>query len=568
MTELLRIFDEPAFLVLALVLPLLVALLVARAWRERRRRLGRLGSPEIVARLVPPVVLRTPRSRAVLLALAALCGAVAFAGPRWGTEATVVRGEGIDLVFALDASLSMMAEDERPSRLERMKQEVQRILAASRGDRVGLIAFAGRSYILTPLTVDQGALDLYLDNLDPSVVGQAGSSLSRAIRQGTALLNASQAESDKALVVMSDGEAFEPAEEVREAATLAREAGIALVTVGFGTTGGANIPVREGGSTELKRDDAGNVVTTRHSPELLRAAAEAGGGSYIAADATDKAGSVRRALATLRTEARAAAAGRDRTPRFQLFLIPALLLVLLDTAVSERRVRRRSGGAAASSVPAAAALLLAVLLGGCGYLPFADPALEAYRAGRFAEASQLWGRAVVGGDRAPRTLYNYGTALVAADSFARAVEVLDRASTSPEDELRYRALFNLGLAHLEMGLAAGPDSGGPALDAALDSYREVLLLRSNDLDAKWNYELALREKERSGGGGGGGGGGGESPSPRPEDRPEQPQPRPSGGIGEQQAERLLNSAAREEGDVQSRKQSRNRPEPPPGGKDW
>lgn len=567
MTELLEIFDEPWFLVLAVVLPLLVALLVARAWRQRRRRLGRLGTPEIVRRLVPPMVLRTPRSRAVLLSLSALFGAVAFAGPRWGTEATVVRGEGIDLVFALDASLSMMAEDERPNRLERMKQEVQRILAASRGDRVGLIAFAGRSYILTPLTVDQGALDLYLDNLDPSVVGQAGSSLSRAIRQGTALLAASQAESDKALVVMSDGEAFEPVEEVREAATLAREAGIALVTVGFGTTEGATIPVREGGSTELKRDDAGNIVTTRHSPELLRAAAEAGGGTYIPADATDKAGSVRRALATLRTEARAAAAGRDRTPRFQLFLLPALLLVFLDTIVSERRVRRRRTAAAASSVPAAAALLLVAVLGGCGYMPFGDPALEAYRAGRFAEAAQLWGRAVVGGDREPRTLYNYGTALVAADSFASAIEVLDRASASPEIELRYRALFNLGLAHLETGLAAGPDSGGPALDAALETYKKVLLLRSNDEDAKWNYELALREKERSGGGGGGGGGGGENAA-QPEDRPEQPQPRPSSGIGDQQAERLLNSAAREEGDVQSRKQSRNRPEPPPGGKDW
>ena len=568
MTDLLSVFDEPWFLVLAVVLPIVVALLVVRTWRERRRRLGRLGSPEIVARLVPPATLRTPRSRAVLLALGALCGAVAFAGPRWGTEATVVRGEGIDLVFALDASLSMMAEDERPSRLARMKQEVQRILAASRGDRVGLIAFAGRSYILTPLTVDQGALDLYLDNLDPSVVGQAGSSLSRAIRQGVALLNASQSESDKALVVMSDGEAFEPIEEVQEAARLAREAGIALVTVGFGTTEGTNIPVREGDSVTLKRDDAGNVVTTRHSPELLRAAAEAGGGTFIAADASDKAGSVRRALATLRTQARAAAAGRDRTPRFQLFLIPALILVFLDTVVSERRVRRRRGAAAASSVPAAAALLVVFLVGGCGYLPFADPALESYRAGRYAEAAQLWGRAVVGGDREPRTLYNYGTALVAADSLGRAVEVLDRASTSTEDELRYRALFNLGLAHLKAGLAVGPDSGGPALDAALETYQKVLLLRSNDLDAKWNYELALREKERSGGGGGGGGGGGESPAPQPEPQPDQPQPRPSGGIGERQAERLLNSAAREEGDVQSRKQSRNRPEPPPGGKDW
>jgi Ca-activated chloride channel family protein len=307
---------------------------------------------------------------------------------------------------------------------------------------------------------------------------------------------------------------------------------------------------------------------TRHIPELLRAAAEAAGGTFIEAGATDKAGSVRRALASLRTQARAAAAGQDRTPRFQLFVLPALLLVLVDTLLVERRVRRRHSAAAASTAPAAAAILLLVL-GGCGRPPFGDPALEAYGAQRYAEAAGLWGRAVVAGDREPRTLYNYGTALVAADSLPRAVEVLDRASTARDDELRYRALFNLGLAHLKAGLAAPGDSGLPALDAALETYKKVLLLRSSDLDAKWNYELALREREeRSGGGGGGGGGGGESPSPQPQERPDQPQPRPTGGLGEQQAERLLNSAAREEGDVQARKQSRNRPEPPPGGKDW
>ncbi len=131
-------------------------------------------------------------------------------GPRWGTEQTLERGSGVDMVLALDASLSMLATDARPNRLERMKEEARRLLALSGGDRVGLLAFAGRSYILTPLTVDRGALELFLDNLDPSVVGQAGSSLSRAIRQGTDLLVATQTTSDRALIVMSDGEAFEP----------------------------------------------------------------------------------------------------------------------------------------------------------------------------------------------------------------------------------------------------------------------------------------------------------------------------------------------------------------------
>jgi Ca-activated chloride channel family protein len=148
------------------------------------------------------------------LGFAALLSAVALAGPRWGEETTILRGEGIDIVLALDASLSMLATDERPNRLERLKQEVRRLRAASRGDRFALLAFAGRSYILSPLTVDDGALDLFLDNLDPSIVGQAGSAISRAITQGTDLLQASRSAGDRALVVMSDGEAFEDQQEI------------------------------------------------------------------------------------------------------------------------------------------------------------------------------------------------------------------------------------------------------------------------------------------------------------------------------------------------------------------
>ena len=139
----------------------------------------------------------------------------------------------------------MMAQDERPSRLERMKEEVRRLRAASPGDRMGVLVFAGRSYVLSPLTIDEGALDLFLDNLDPSVVGQAGSSMARTIRQGVDLLTLTNSGADRALVVMSDGEAFEPIEDVQTEAKRAGEQGISVVTVGFGTTTGATIPIKQ-----------------------------------------------------------------------------------------------------------------------------------------------------------------------------------------------------------------------------------------------------------------------------------------------------------------------------------
>jgi Ca-activated chloride channel family protein len=184
--------DWPWFLPVAVILSILFAVLVVVGWRRRRSRLTKFGAADLLKRLVPESAWRRPYARAWRLSLAALFAFIALAGPRWGEEQTLVRGEGVDLVLALDASLSMLAADERPSRLERMKQEVRRFRAQSGGDRIALLAFAGRSYILTPLTVDDGALELFLDNLDPSIVGQAGSSLARTITQGVDLLQATQ----------------------------------------------------------------------------------------------------------------------------------------------------------------------------------------------------------------------------------------------------------------------------------------------------------------------------------------------------------------------------------------
>ena len=554
-------FDYLWLLPLAVVLPIATIWLLRRSDKRRRERLGRLGEPGIVERLLPPNAYQSRRWHVVRLAAAGALIGVGVSGPRWGMETTVVRARGIDLVFSLDASLSMMATDVRPNRLTAMKQEVRRLRAMSRGDRVGLIAFAGRSYVLSPLTIDAGALDLFLDNLDPSVVGQAGSSLAKTIRQGTDLLLLTKSGADRALVIMSDGEAFEPVEDIVAEAKRAGEQGISLVTVGFGTREGSRIPIREGNSTTYKRDDNGEVVITRYHPELLQAAAQAANGTFIDAGATDKATRVRAALASLRRQQRVAAAGETKTPRFQWFLMPAVLLLILDTLLAERKGRRRRAlGAAREAVPIATMLLL--MVAGCARAPGNAAGARAYAAKEYPRAASIFRGMINGGDRTPATLYNYGTSLLAMDSLQGAAEALERAAEARDPELRYRSLFNLGLAHLKHGLALPDQQADQPLDAALAAYKKVLLLRSGDMDAKWNYELALRKKQS--GGGGGGGGGESNPSPSPESQA----PRPSGGLGERQAEQLLGSAAREERDVQAKRQRQTRVEPPPGGKDW
>jgi len=551
------IFDYPYLLALAVVLPALALAVVRHAYRQRRARLERLGNMDVVSRLITP-----PGWRMARLGVAGALVGVAVAGPRWGEERSVVRSRGIDMCLALDASLSMLAQDERPSRLERMKEEVRRLRAASPGDRMCVLVFAGRSYVLSPLTIDQGALDLFLDNLDPSVVGQAGSSLARAIRQGVDLLTLTNSGADRALVVMSDGEAFEPVEDIQAEAKRAGEQGISLVTVGFGTTQGATIPIKTpNGLPTVKKDEYGSTVVTQYHPETLKAAADAAGGTFIPAEATDKAARVKAALATLRTQTRASLGGESKTPRYQWFLFPAFVLLLLDTLLLERRGRRLRRPAAARTAGAAAALAT-LTLNGCIGMTRSQQAVAAYRREQYGQAASLFRDEITAGDKKPETMYNLGTALVAGDSVASAVEALERVTDSRNDELRFRALFNLGLAHLKPGLAAPPGQDGGELDSALAVYKKALMLRPGDLEAKWNYELALRKKQSGGGGGGGGGGGSSNNSPQAQ------APQPQGGLGQQQAEQLLGSAAREERDVQSKKQKQNRVEPPPGGKDW
>jgi Ca-activated chloride channel family protein len=265
-----------------------------------------------------------------------------------------------------------------------------------------------------------------------------------------------------------------------------------------------------------------------------------------------------------------ASAGETKTPRYQWFLFPALLLLVLDTLLAERRGKRKPTAAvttaatpAASAASAASAAMLLFMLVGCASQTGSAAAARAFHAKQYSQAAAMYRKVIDQGDHTGPTLYNYGTSLLAGDSVTPAAEVLERAAESKDPEVRYRSLFNLGLAHLKRGLALPPQQADEPLDAALAAYKKVLLLRSADLDAKWNYELALRKKQQ-GGGGGGGGSGQSNPSPSPQAQA----PKPSGGLGQSQAEQLLGSAAREERDVQAKRQRQSRVEPPPGGKDW
>jgi len=551
------IFDMPWMLLAGVLLPIIVLVLGVARSRGRLQRLARFADAAALRRLMRFDV-SSGSARTVRLVLVALLAGVALAGPRWGLARGPASARGIDMALALDASLSMTAPDERPSRLERMKQEVRRLRAMSHADRVALIAFAGRSYILTPLTGDDGAIELFLDNLDPNVVGQAGSSLSRAIRQGTELLLASDGSADRALVVMSDGEAFESMEDVQAAAAEAGKRGISLITVGFGTAKGSTIPIVDGSVIRNKKDEDGQVVITRYHPEFLQGAATAAGGTFIPADVSDKASRVRAAVRSLRTAKRQVDSREDHVPRFLWLLLPALVILLWDTWLTSRGrpVRRDAASVGVKGVlPLVLCVLLPATMFGCAREP--DPAVR-FEQGDIAGAIAALRSMVKRGDSTTVTRYNLGSALIGVDSLAGASELLEAVRRAADGEVRMRARFNAGLAGLKLGRTPNTPEAEQALAAARSAYRAYLAARPNDGDAKWNYELALRHTPPQGGGGGGGGG----------DQPQSqaPQPRSQSGLDQRQAEALLNSAAREERDVQGRKQRQGRT--PPRGKDW
>jgi Ca-activated chloride channel family protein len=557
-----RIFDVPWLLAALPVVAGLAVLAVLGGFSMRQGRLARFGSPAALARLGPPGATRRPTARAWRLALAGAALAIGIAGPRWGEGTLAVNADGVDIALALDVSLSMLAEDERPNRLERMKQEVRRLRASAPGDRVALLAFAGRSYILAPLTSDDGALELFLEQLDPTIVGQAGSAIAPPLRQGLDLLAATQGTADRALVVMSDGEAFDDREAALLLAAEAQKAGVLLVTVGFGTPGGSTIPLLETGGTDVKRDADGAVVVTRYDESLLRELAQAAGGEFIPAEATDKGTRVRRALSSLETSRRAEEQRLARPLRYQWFVALAVLLLIVDALFADgARLPRRSElrrRLTDTAVATAFMLLWAAPLPAQG--DQLGRAIEHHKAGRLLPAIREYRGVVASGDRRPVVLYDLGTALLSADSLDAAVEALERAAFAGGPELRARALYNLGLAQLKRGLRTDGDARDNSLRNARRAFRTVLLERPGDRDAQWNYELALRAPQQGGGGGGG------PPPQRPSSGPQGQQPQSE--MSRQQAEALLESAAREERETLARRQRGNRVQRVAGERDW
>jgi len=351
-------FGRPELLWLALALPGLVLVALLLYARRRRRAVAALGDPALVRRLGAGELGRFPWARLLLLLPATAALGLAVADPRWGAQSVETHGSAFNVALAEDVSKSMWARDVTPNRLEQERLLSRLLLREQPGDRFGIVVFAGRAYVLTPLTSDHAALELYVDALDPEMVSQGGTSLASAIRQATGLVMAQpRAKGDRAVVLMTDGEALEEEADVLDAAKTAAAAGVTIFAAGLGTVAGAPIPDMDPSSDrELgwKRDPEGNVVVSHLNEPLLQQVAAITRGQYFRMADPGATPALAAALRAMRRAPGAEGRRVEQKEQYPWFVGFALLLLVLDTIVARRGALRAE--AAMESQPVAAGL--------------------------------------------------------------------------------------------------------------------------------------------------------------------------------------------------------------------
>lgn len=277
-------FEHKEYLYLLILLPMLIGTYI---WYHvaRNRAIRNMGNPAVIAMLVPDYSQFRNNLKFLLVLLSIGLIIVALAGPRFGSKLTQVKQEGIDIVIALDVSNSMMAEDIKPNRLERAKQELSRLLDRLENDRIGLIVFAGEAYTQVPITNDYLSAKMFLSSISNDMVSRQGTAIGEAIELAVRSFNTGS-KAGKAIVIISDGENHEGG--INEACRKATDKGIRIYTIGMGHSQGVRIPAPGSAyNRDYRRDNEGNFVITRLNEDMLKEIAERGKGSYYRASSPD-----------------------------------------------------------------------------------------------------------------------------------------------------------------------------------------------------------------------------------------------------------------------------------------
>jgi Ca-activated chloride channel family protein len=313
--------------------------------RLRRKALFRFAGSGLADKLLDNTRVSIQRTKQRLILGALIFIGIALIGPKVGQKLTEVKRKGVDIIIAFDTSISMNAEDVKPNRLMRAKYETGKFINRLRGDRVGLVAFAGISYLQCPLTLDYSAAKLFLDVIDTGVIGTQGTAIADALETSLKAFK-SREKKHKVIMVISDGEDHEG--DIPAVMEKVKEQGAVIYSVGVGTLTGSPIPVKNqsGSEFEFKRDRSGRVVTSALEERTLREIATLSGGIYynLRSDADVFEKLYNEILKMEQKEIRSHEYS-DYQERYQLFLVIGIILLIINLTISEKR-RERAGESA------------------------------------------------------------------------------------------------------------------------------------------------------------------------------------------------------------------------------
>ncbi|WP_338646860.1 VWA domain-containing protein [Flavobacterium sp. KS-LB2] len=326
--------DEKKYLYLLFILPLLVLVFLYNLyWKRKKQR--EFGDLEMVKRLSPESSVFKPVLKLGVLLLALTGLILGLVNPKIGTKMETVKREGIDIVFAVDVSKSMLAEDVAPNRLDKSKQIVSQIINQLGSDRIGIVAYAGSAFPVLPITTDYSVAKMFLQSMNTDMVSSVGTSFNEAIKLSSTYFD--DKKTSKLLIMISDGEDHN--EGAEEAAEEANKLGIKIITIGVGTEKGGSIPLKKNGVVEgFKRDNNNEVVITKLVPESLAAIAKATKGGYVNGNNTKEVLEyVKNALNNIQKTEFEATEMADFQSQFQWFLGFAFVFLFLDIFLLERK---------------------------------------------------------------------------------------------------------------------------------------------------------------------------------------------------------------------------------------
>jgi Ca-activated chloride channel family protein len=329
-------FANPDYFYLLLLLPVMLALFIINRFRINRN-IRKIGDKRLVNDLLPEYSTSRPIIKFILMSLIMVFGTIMLARPQFGSKIEDVQKQGVEIVIALDISNSMLAQDIQPDRLTRAKQAISRLVDNLENDRIGLIVFAGAAYTQIPITTDYVSAKMFLSSISPEMASRQGTAVGAAIDLGARSFSPNNDRS-KAMIIITDGENHDddPIAAAREAA----KAGIVVHVIGIGTERGAPIPVTVNGRRDFLRDIEGNTVITRLNEDILKQIALETNGSYVNANNSSIGlDEIFREIKKMDTQEFESAMFTEYNDQFQIFAAIALLLLLIEFIVMDRKNR-------------------------------------------------------------------------------------------------------------------------------------------------------------------------------------------------------------------------------------